>query len=204
MPALAELVVQPRQRLTRLNPITGGVDVAYVRLCRDGGRIFRWVPQLPNMDALIAGAEDRVRRAVPAPVSAINPSAEAGAFVNLGLWLAVAEHPPVSVTASVADVWATVEANRSSTTFDLGNGDVVTCAGSGTPIVDPSVVEQGPCGYTYLEATPADRPLTITISTTWTTSYTTSTGRRGTLAPIVTSTAFLYRVREVQTIGTDG
>jgi len=62
-------------------------------------------------------------------------------------------------------------------------------------------VEEGPCGYTYRLSSPEDEPYLMTITSTYNVTYTTSTGRSGTLGPLNRSTTFDYDIDEIQTIG---
>ena len=79
-----------------------------------------------------------LRKKLPTPSLALSPSSAAGGIVNLGMWLAVQDAGEVSVTAQLGPIWATVRARQRDLTWDMGNGDVVSCTGVGTPIVDAS------------------------------------------------------------------
>lgn len=81
----------------------------------------------------------------------------------------------------------------------FGNGDSETCDGFGTPIVDLDTVEEGPCGYTYLQA----GTFQITAQTTWLLPFQSSSGS-GALQPMERTTTFEYNVREIQTVGVGG
>jgi hypothetical protein len=99
-----------------------------------------------------------------------------------------------------------VTARYTSTRWDFGNGDVVECDGLGTPIVDLDIIEQGPCGYTYRAPSAPeftgtdDLAYHASVTGRWTVTYETSAGGSGTLSPIDRTTAFMYRVREIQTL----
>jgi hypothetical protein len=187
----------------RVNAATGRREIGYLRECAGSAPSFRWIETGPSVDELIAGASDRARRQVTAPVPDVNPPAEHGGIVNLGMWLAIRHPDPVSVTASAGTVWATVTATLVATTFDFGNGDIVRCDGAGTPLIDPDTIEPGPCGYTFERASQPDRPERVTVSASWAVSYQSSAGS-GTLPGITRTTGFDYTVREIQTIGIDG
>ena len=172
-----------------------------LRRCRDG-----------------EGASARSRSVtaqVPEPAMDMNPDPSVGSpqndlpprsVVNIGLWLAVADPGQVSITASVGPVWATVTARYQTTTWNLGNGDSVVCEGLGTPIVDKSTEDQGPCGYTYRwPSAPKftgtdDLAYHASVNGHWAITYATSTGAAGTLPAVDRTTAFLYQVREIQTV----
>jgi hypothetical protein len=172
--------------------------------------VLAWVPDVVDVDALVASAHQQVSAQVPSPELNMNPEPSVGGIVNVGLWLAVADPGQVSITASVGPVWATVTALYESTTWDFGNGDSVACEGLGTPIVDLDTADEGPCGYTYRwpsapKFTGTD-DLAYHASATghWVVSYATSTGAGGALAPIDRTNEFLYQVREIQTVRVAG
>ena len=165
-----------------------------------------WVPDFVDVDALVASARRSVTAQLPEPAMDMNPDPSVGGIVNIGLWLAVADPGQVSITASVGPVWATVTARYESTTWNLGNGDSVVCDGLGTPIVDKSTEDQGPCGYTYRwPSAPKftgtdDLAYHASVTGHWVVTYATSTGAAGTLPAVDRTTAFLYQVREIQTV----
>jgi len=193
------------------NPITvevGGVTkTGYFKSCPGRARVLVLIDDSVTVQDMIDQVSDSIRRRIPQPVANINPSPEHGGFVNLGLWLAVGDPGPISAHAAAGSVAATANASYVSTTFDFGNGDAVTCAGTGTPIEhahpDLDTTEQGPCGYTYRRSSPDDAPYQLTISSTYAISYT-STGGSGSLGTITTSRTYAYDVDEIQTIGTRG
>jgi hypothetical protein len=169
--------------------------------CPPAAPQFVWVSPAVDIQVLIDGAAARARSATPAPVPDLSPPAADGSFVNLGLWLAVEDPGVTSARVDLADQWAQVRAEITGFQVDFGNGDVRTCDGIGTAIVDVSIVAEGPCGYTYLKSSPDAAPYVVTVTSTYAVTYTTSTGRSGSLAPLTRSTSFTYDVDEIQTVG---
>ena len=113
--------------------------------------------------------------------------------------------PPISVTARAGNVWATTRGELVSTTFDFGNGDVVTCDGFGDPIPPSkadSIDESPVCGYTYRDVSP-DGAYPLTITSTWAVSWVGSGGSGGDLGTLDRTTTVDYEVLEIQTVGTD-
>jgi hypothetical protein len=169
-----------------------------------------WVPNGVDEDDLIGSAFEQVSARLPAPSLDMNPDPSVGGFVNLGLWLAVTDPGQVSITASAGPVWATVTARYERTVWSMGNGDAVECEGLGVPIVDLDTVEQGPCGYTYeWPSAPKftgtdDLAYHASVTGHWAVSYSTSSGRAGSLEPIARTTEFAYQVREIQTVRVAG
>ncbi len=119
------------------------------------------------------------------------------------MWLAINDPGTTTARASLANVWAQVEATVVGISIDLGNGDTVQCDGLGTPIPDSAweAPSEGPCGYTYRGSSPDDDPYELTITTNYAIGYSTSSGQTGALAPILRSTTIDYDVDEIQTVG---
>lgn len=164
---------------------------------------FEWeLLRAPDPALGIDPAYDRVVRQVFPPVAELSPVGPG--YVNLGMWLATTEPPPVVARAATTNTWAEVTAALRQTSFDMGNGDSVTCLGAGDPIppgaVD-SVAESPTCGYTYRDVGSSG---TITITATWGVTYELSDGRTGSRPDIVLSTTVPYDIREIQTVGVGG
>jgi hypothetical protein len=190
----------------RYDPATGESWIEMYEVCRRAGKVISartyWQPLTTADPAVLAElAVSEVWKQVPLPTPSLSPVGPG--YVNLGMWLAVAPRDPVSVTARAGTAWATTTAVVGSTTFDMGNGDVVTCDGVGDPISPSAKGSAAPspvCGYTYRDVAP-DGSYTITISTTWTVSWVGSGGTGGVLEPVVRSATVDYDVREIQTVG---
>ena len=173
----------------------------YLKACPGLPDEYVYIPDVTPRE-VIDQAALALRKKLPTPTLALSPSATAGGIVNLGMWLAVQDAGDVSVTAQLGPMWATVRARQRDLTWDMGNGDVVSCAGVGTPIVDVSTPDAGPCGYIYRRSS-AGLPgsvYTVTSTSVWAVSYTSSAGA-GVLGDVPVSNSFGYRVRELQTIG---
>lgn len=137
------------------------------------------------------------------PAPAINPPDSAA--INLGMWLAVTPAGPITVRAELGRVWAETTAAVRTSTFDMGNGDEVTCAGFGTPIPASrrSDVEPGPCGYVY-ERLDDVGATALTVTSTWSVTWQLSDGSTGAQPDVVVSSQLPYRVYEIQTVGRSG
>jgi hypothetical protein len=193
---------QPDLGAKAVKIINGVEHRLYVVSCPDQ-TTFRYVPAGIQAADLIGAVRDRADELIEVPVPDVNPSAAVGGIVNLGLWLAVTPVTIDPITAEAGPAWITVTPRHVSTSFDFGNGDAVTCVGAGTPIVDLSTVEQGPCGYTYLRRSADDDPYQLSITSTWELAYT-SSGGAGVLAPLLRTVTVDYDVDEIQTVGTSG
>ena len=176
----------------------GREEMVFERVCLDGSG-FTWVDVTVTVQDAIDDAVDRARRAAPSPTLDMNPPPDVGGIVNLGLWLALAGQDPVTVRAEAGSLWAEATVTLASTSWDMGNGDVVTCDGPGTPIVDTDTLEQGPCGYTYRQSSPDDAPYTMTVTARWNVSYRSSAGS-GSVGGVDRSLSVDYDVDEIQTV----
>ena len=153
-----------RDAASRLPAATAGgagTEQLYVVRCDGSPTSFRWAAQEASIDpqVVIDAAFSSAQAQIPRPAVDISPSPAAGGIVNIGMWLAVDDPGQVNAFASVGPVWASVTARFTGVTWDMGNGDVITCDGLGTPYVPGSdTVEQGPCGYTYARASIESAP----------------------------------------------
>lgn len=192
-------------RASREGP-DGEVELGEIRQgCDDGDGTFRFVGDgTPEPDPVdVAGAE--ARRQVPLPELAINPGLDVGGVVNLGMWLAVANPDPISVTVTGRGTTVTAVAALAESTWDMGDGTTITCEGGGVPIERGSSAysstDEGPCGHTYRAASTGSG-YDIEVTTTWTVTWSATDGRSGTAADVVRTASFEYEVDEIQTVGT--
>jgi hypothetical protein len=167
------------------------------------GDLDWWVVQPPNPAILLPSALARATAPIQSPDPAINPP-DATA-INLGMWLAVADAGSITIRVALGPVWAEVTAAPASSTYDLGTGDPIVCAGNGTPL-PPSKrdsVEQGPCGHTFTDADDVG-DTQFTITSTWAVTWRLSDGNTGTEPDIDVSTTVPYEIYEIQTVGRSG
>lgn len=197
----------PGGRASREGP-DGEVELGEVRQgCDTGNNRIQWVGDgTPEPDPVdVAGAE--ARRQVPLPELAINPGLDVGGVVNLGMWLAVANPDPISVTVTGRGTTVTAVAALAESTWDMGDGTTITCEGGGVPIERGSSAysstDEGPCGHTYGAASRGSG-YDIEVTTTWTVTWSATDGRSGTAADVVRTATFEYEVDEIQTVGTGG
>lgn len=130
-------------------------------------------------------------------------------FVQLPTWFFIPadQWKPVSVTAVVGGVSATVTATPTTLTFDPGNGDApVSCTGPGRAWVqgqdDNLAHAPGGCDYTYTKTTfgyPGGM-LNATYTITWAVSWSGSDGASGTYPDKTTSSTATFAVAEAQAV----
>lgn len=180
----------------------GSVESGFMRReCASNG--IRWVGDPDPEPDPVEVSIDEARRRIPEPELDLSPGLDVGGVVNLGMWLAVSNDDPISVTASGRGTTVTATATLTETLWDMGDGTTFTCPEGGVPI-DPSALDstdEGPCGHTYASPSPAGAPYAITVTATWDVEWVATDGRSGTAAPVVVSDSFQYDVVEIQTVG---
>lgn len=168
------------------------------------GTLARWVPVAdPDPRILLQTTIVEASKPISFPDPSINPPDKAA--INLGMWLAVTPAGPITVRAELGRVWAETTASVRTSTFDMGNGDEVSCDGFGTPIPASRLNDtaEGPCGYTYEQVGDVG-PTTLTATSTWSVTWRLSDGSTGAQPDVVVSTQIPYRVYEIQTTGSSG
>lgn len=144
----------------------------------------------------------------PAPGIQLNPPAGSDHLVNLESWLWVdpSTWGQRSATASVPNESATVVATPVEVTWNMGDGNTVTCRGPGVPYnpARPPDSQHTTCSHTYRRSSagqPGER-YTVTATTTWALRWT-ATGvvtASGTLPPLLRTSTTSLRVAEAQAI----
>jgi hypothetical protein len=110
----------------------GGAGAWYRKSCPDGSSTVVWLPT-GGVDPAVLAQEARDRTNIPLPAIGLNPPAGSDQVVNLATWMWVRNWIAVSASASAGAVTATVTAQPVRVEWSMGNGDVVTCTGAGTP-----------------------------------------------------------------------
>ena len=186
-------------------PVTldGVVYHLWEKSCPDGFLFYSIPEQSPQdlVPELLRQLRDRVLPK-PAPVFELLDPEFGWAYVRTPLTSGRVVRGPVSVTASIGPVWATVTALPMSLTFDPGDPagtGPVSCGGDARSL--RTLLRRRVCSYTY--GTPRRRRRsTATTSTTlsidWSISWTSSTGAGGALEPYSTSATSLLAVAEVK------
>lgn len=174
---------------------------------RDGTSItIVWLPD-PAVDPAALAEQALDRTLIPAPEIRLNPPAGLDQVVNVPTWMWIdpTAWAPVSAMASAGSVTVTATATPTSVSWDMGNGDVVVCAGPGTPYDEtaPADDQQSDCTYTYRRSS-AGQPagsfamrVTMTWGVTWTTTGAPGGGSLGVAERTTTSPV---RVAEIQAV----
>jgi len=185
----------------------GRISFLFTRVC-DGVRDWNWIPQQTSQDAANS-AHDEVTRRLPQSAPQLAPPLATGGIVNVNTWIGLDQPAPVSVTATVPGVWATVTAAAYDVSWTPGDGSTVDCGNLGV-VWHPGkskTLHDAPCGWT--PKYPSLPKFTNTddlayhghFDVTWRIIWTGSDGRSGTYDDIVVTTPTIYKVSEIQTIG---
>jgi hypothetical protein len=123
------------------------------------------------------------------PSPDLNPWNMAAVGYPLWLWADGPTHVgPIS--DSVTGLSVSLDAEVSSLTFRMGDGQTVTCAGTGhawTAAVEPGTKSPN-CGYSYTKPSLPDRAYTVAAIANWAVTWT-SNGRSGVInVPVVDTT----------------
>lgn len=188
-----------------------GPGAWYQLVCELNGRLapsvtIVWLPDATvDPEALAQQALDRTP--IPAPEIRLNPPEGRDQVVNVPTWMWIdpAAWVPVSATAAAGGVSVTATATPTSVSWDMGNGDVVTCSGPGTPY-DRTVApddQRSDCTYTYRRSS-AGRvggAYTMRVTTTWGVTWTVSGAPGGgSLGTAQRTTTTAVRVAEIQAV----
>lgn len=142
---------------------------------------------------------------MPIPVPKVRLSPEGDQVVNLPMWTWLDEWAAVTDSANVPGVAVTVTAAPTKAIWTFGDGQSVTCNGPGVPWTAAAGPEPL-CGHTFTRSSAAapNGTYRVTVSVTWTASYTVAGGAGGgNLAPVTRTTTFGIQVGEVQSINTN-
>jgi hypothetical protein len=141
----------------------------------------------------------------PDPVIRSSPAAGALQLTELPtwLWMAPGVWVPRPATARVPGESVTATATPVAAAWQMGDGHTVTCRGPGIPYAgsgNPAAPSPA-CGYTYTRSS-AGQPgaaFRVTVTITWDISWR-GGGAAGTLPPLFTAAAALFRVAESQAV----
>jgi hypothetical protein len=113
-------------------------------------------------------------------------------------WVDPEDWHPLSATASVLGLSATVTAEPTKTTWKLGDGTTVTCNGPGTPY-DPTIddaAQHSDCVHAYQH----DGDVDAVVAITWHVTWTASNGASGDLGNLERGTGFPVTIEQRQAV----
>jgi hypothetical protein len=186
--------------------IDGVWYVMYWRMCGSAMTAV-WIPELDGED-LAELAIDEVRRKLPVPATRLAPAPEQLVTqLSTWIWTDPAIWQPVTATAALPTLSATVTARPMVLRFDPGDGrhgtGAITCLGPGQPWLPEFGDDRvSPCSYTYRHSSDLSATGTWTTSTTidWAVTYQVSDGSSGDLAALTTRSTLPVTVGELQAL----
>ncbi|MEY2451522.1 MAG: hypothetical protein QOD92_1096 [Acidimicrobiaceae bacterium] len=118
--------------------------------------------------------------------------------IRTWMWVDPADWHPISATAAIPGLAATVTATPTKTIWDMGDGATVVCNGPGT-VYDPTkpdADQHSDCSHTYQHDGTYDIRATIVWSVTWTATN----GAGGNLGLFQRTTQFTINVEQRQAV----
>jgi hypothetical protein len=168
----------------------------------------------PPVDPRALALQAENSMTLPSPVLHLDPSISTVVGLATWLWIDPAVWHAYEVTATTGTVSATAVARPVAVRWNTGDGNQVTCAGPGTAYrIDlPSAWQSTICSHGYLhtsagqpslDGNPDNGTFVVTASIDWSVSWS-STGvvAGGTLPTLVTTSATLLRVAQVESVNT--
>jgi len=183
----------------------------YLRSCPADGTgttQYAWVPLARSGRDVATLALDLVKRRLPAPVARFAPAPDRNVTqVGTWFWTEPQSWRPVSATASVPGLSATVTATPTRLRFSPGDGTYgtgdVSCTGPGTPFkAEYGDDMASACMYTYHHSSSLSATGTwaAALSIDWTVTFSATDGSRGNLGQLTTTTRRSIRVEEIEAV----
>jgi hypothetical protein len=184
------------------NPVANPQEGApHWLLCSDGYvNLITYQPGLTAIDAatLARRAYNELPLLYPRPRTAPPRASNQLVGVRTWLWVEPADWQPLSATASIVGLSATVTAQPTKVVWTMGDGDEVTCDGPGTPYdpTRPDTQQSTDCSHTYQH----HGTYTALATIVWTVAWTATNGARGNLGTVQRSTQFPLTVEQRQAV----
>jgi hypothetical protein len=161
-------------------------------------------PPAPEIDPSVLAAAAWQSVTVPPPATDHNPSltGSGATVVGVDTWVWATTATPRTLTVTATAATTTVTLTATSTGLSLQAPDsAVSCTGFGTPWTPDATTTD--CSLTFTRSSAHLGGTTpLTVSTTYQATWTTTTGRTGTLPPHTTTTTTSLTVAEAQALGT--
>ena len=182
-------------------PVTAPVEgETYWIVCSDG-----YVNLIVYDPANVVDPATLARRAFnelpliyPRPRTAPPPTARQLVGLRTWMWVDPEDWRPMSATASIVGLSATVTAQPTQTVWDMGDGTTVTCNGPGTPYDPerPDAEQTSDCTHVYQH----DGTRSVLATIVWSVTWTATNGAGGSLGNVQRSTQFPLTVEQRQAV----
>jgi len=142
-----------------------------------------------------------------APDLQIRPDPNGAGLVGLPVWLWAEKGPetwgPISNDAEERGLRVDITASVTNLAFDLGDGSPrVNCPSGGTPYPKGATGPSPDCGHVFTKSSKQQpgQKFSVTATTTWTVSWTSSSGESATLEPQIREATVGVRINELQVV----
>ncbi|HEY8547733.1 MAG TPA: hypothetical protein VIL36_21870, partial [Acidimicrobiales bacterium] len=160
-------------------------------------------PEPPDVETIARQVYAEVPLVTPEPHTSPPPDAPQLVGFPVYLWVDDLVWRDFSATASVSGISVTVVARPAKVEWDMGDGTVVTCQGSGEAGDERGAdAGAGRCSHVYQHVSD-DQPggrYRASVTVTWIVTWSASTGQSGTLPPASRSADFTMLVTERQAV----
>lgn len=203
-PADLYLYLQAAPGPTERTAPDGTREVLYARVCDPADVTYHWLRDTVDPQQAVVVAMAIAQERIPAPAAMFAPDIERGAFVKAPLRFGITNGHPVSASASVPGVTATVTATPRRLEFTPGDGSPpadcdVAGPGAGTGADQPAAA----CTYTYRDSStvaPNGESWPARLRVEWAVGWTATTGAGGDLPSVTTTADYAVPVREIQAL----
>ena len=139
---------------------------------------------------------------LPDPDVVTSPPAGRPQLVGVATWFRVdTAWQPVSATATLGAVSATVTATPTQVVFDPGDGSApITCTGPGPAFDAAQPDATSDCAHTYQRRTPDGTTLDLTATITYDVAWTATDGTGDTLDPVTRTSTVALTINEAQAL----
>lgn len=165
-------------------------------------RYFIYQPGAPAVSGLALARSAVASLTLGFPSPRTNPAIDQRQLpgIDTWMWVDAADWQPVTATASIPGLSASVTATPTSVRWDMGDGaPPVVCDGPGTPYDPdrPPADQSSACTHRYQDR--GAYPASATVH--WELTWSSTDGDGGTLTPVERTTTFTMRVAERQAVG---
>ncbi|MEX5709929.1 hypothetical protein AB1484_16840 [Parafrankia sp. FMc6] len=201
-PADLYLYLEAETSPTERTAPDGTREVLYARVCDPAEVTYHWVRDDTGPAQAVALAMAVTRERIPAPEAVFVPDLDGGAtaFARAPIRFGISNGGPVTASASVPGVTATVTATPRRLEFIPGDGSPPTgCDAPASAAGQPAAA----CTYTYRDAStvaPNGQAWPARLRVEWAVWWSATTGTGGALPPITTTADHAVPVREIQAL----
>lgn len=167
----------------------------------DGQRVG-WIVGMPGgaggpTGSELAGAGQAELR-LPLPRVHTSPPRGGTQLTGVPVWFWMDRPEPMSVTASVPGLSATLTATPRTSRYEISDGTTLRCPDFGTPFRRdvPAEGQRSTCRHPFDER----GPVTVIATVDWSLAWTASDGTSGTLPPVARTERFTLAIEEAQAV----